>query len=60
MTTKSKTPWIVAEFDGSGNLGRCLRCNGTLRIKLPMRLDAAVLYMKAFVLEHKTCKEPQP
>jgi hypothetical protein len=60
MTTKHNKAVVAVECDGRGSVGHCLGCGAVLRLKLPMPLDAAVLYMKAFVLEHSICKEPQP
>jgi hypothetical protein len=43
--------------DDLGQVGRCTRCGGVLRLKLPMSLKAAVLYMHAFVEEHTHCTD---
>jgi hypothetical protein len=52
-----QTAWIVVDGDGAGQVGRCLRCGDTLKLKLPMHLSAVALYMEAFVEEHRYCKE---
>ena len=49
--------WVIFDTDGKGQIGRCTRCGDTLRLKLPMNLEAVVLYMKAFVQEHSYCTE---
>jgi hypothetical protein len=51
------TPWVVVDGDGKGQVGRCVRCGGRLTLGLPMGLTAVVLYMQAFVEEHRYCKE---
>lgn len=50
-----KIDWVIVEADGKGQMGRCTRCGGVLTLKLPINLAAAVLYMRAFVQEHKYC-----
>jgi hypothetical protein len=57
---RNETPWVVAEFDGAGQVGRCTRCGEVLRLKCPMRLTAVCLYMEGFCAEHSCCQEPQP
>jgi len=54
---RSRTPWIVTGGDDNGQVGRCTRCGNILILKLPMSLKAVVLYMKAFVEEHRHCKD---
>lgn len=52
----SRTPWIVYEGNDFGRVGRCLRCDKTLTLQLPINLRAFILYTKAFVAEHENCE----
>ncbi len=51
------TSWIIVDGDGKGQVGRCTRCHTAFSLKLPMNLTAAILYIRAFVEEHRNCKE---
>ena len=51
--TERDAPWVVVGGLKDGDLGRCTRCGGVLRLKLPMILAAVALYMEAFVEEHR-------
>jgi hypothetical protein len=56
MTSKRRAHWVVVDGDDEGQIGRCTRCGGVLRVKLPMHLKALAMYMEAFVEEHIHCK----
>ena len=53
---KSRAWWVILDSDGAGRVGRCTRCGTELNLKLPMRLKAFILYLKAFTEEHSGCK----
>lgn len=57
MSKSNRGSWVVVDGDGQGQIGRCTRCGDTLRLKLPMNLEAVALYMRAFVEEHLHCTE---
>ena len=48
-------PWIITR---ESNLGwECLRCGDTAALKLPVSLDLWLATAKAFLEQHKDCKE---
>lgn len=50
-----RTDWII--IDAIHQRYECKRCGGKEAIKLPAPIDAFVLRGKAFIAEHKHCKE---
>lgn len=44
--------WCVLD----GPYLKCLRCGGTEVVRLPQYLDAFLLRIKAFGIDHKYCK----
>lgn len=51
----SRTPWIITR---ESNLGwECLRCGQKAALKLPVSLNLWLATAKAFLAQHKGCKE---
>ena len=49
--------WVVVQYDIQPAIQKCLRCGETDKMPFGKEIDYAIRLLKAFVDQHKNCKE---